>query len=132
MNPPSRPNGEATQPDGGAREASRNVHRLTLGDKEVLLIGTAHISSKSAKEVAAVIEAEKPDSVCVELCEARHQSLTRPDAWRDMDIIEVLKKKQATTLLAHLLLASFQRKLGDQLGIKPGAEMLQAIQSGEL
>ncbi|MCZ6558407.1 MAG: TraB/GumN family protein [SAR324 cluster bacterium] len=110
---------------------SQNVHVLDVADKRVHLIGTAHISAKSAEEVQQVIEAVRPESVCVELCEARHQSLTKPEIWRETDIIQVIRKKQATALLAHLILASFQRRLGDQLGIKPGAEMIQAMQSAD-
>ena len=43
-----------------------DIHRLELGDRQIIVIGTAHISQESAKLVRQVIEAEKPDSVCVE------------------------------------------------------------------
>ena len=114
-----------------AGEFSENVHVIELPGKRVVLVGTAHISAKSAEEVEQVIGKVRPEAVCVELCESRHQSLTKPESWREMDILQVIRKKQATTLLAHLILASFQRRLGDQLGIKPGAEMLSAIKAAD-
>jgi pheromone shutdown-related protein TraB len=129
MNEPAVRGRKPRKKPSQANEGSSNVHLLKLGEKELHLIGTAHISQKSAEEVAQVIERVQPASVCVELCEARHQSLTNPDAWRNMDVLQVVRKKQATTLLAHLILAAFQRKLGDRLGVKPGAEMVQAIES---
>ena len=110
---------------------SDNVHLLEVDGKQVYLIGTAHLSSKSAEEVAEVIQKVAPDAVCVELCESRHQALTRPDSWREMDIIQIIRKKQATALLAHMILASFQRRMGEKLGIKPGAEMVSAIEAAD-
>ena len=107
---------------------SQNVHTLEIEGKRVVLVGTAHLSTQSADEVEEVIGQVGPDAVCVELCEARHQSLMRPESWREMDILQVIRKKQATALLAHMILASFQRRLGDRLGIKPGAEMVRAIE----
>jgi pheromone shutdown-related protein TraB len=45
--------------------------------------------------------------------------------------VQVVRRKQAAMLLAHLVLAAFQRRLGEQLGIRPGAEMLQAVASAQ-
>ena len=45
-----------------------NIHRLTYEDKEIYLIGTAHVSRESADLVDKVINEEQPDTVCVELC----------------------------------------------------------------
>ncbi|MDP6388253.1 MAG: TraB/GumN family protein, partial [Candidatus Pacebacteria bacterium] len=46
-----------------------SVSHITAEVKEFFLLGTAHISRNSVNEVKEVIEAVKPDSVCVELCE---------------------------------------------------------------
>jgi len=54
-----------------------NVTRLEINGKEIILIGTAHVSKKSAEQVKAVIEEEQPDSVCIELDEQRYQSIYR-------------------------------------------------------
>jgi pheromone shutdown-related protein TraB len=107
------------------------VHRLTFDNKEFMILGTAHVSKESAEKVASVIETEKPDTVCVELCQSRYQSIRSKDRWLDMDIIKVIKEKKAFLLLTNLLLASFQRRIAQKLAINPGEEMLQAIKSAD-
>ncbi|MCU0615288.1 MAG: TraB domain-containing protein, partial [Desulfobacterales bacterium] len=107
------------------------VHRLTLGDKEFLILGTAHVSRESAEKVASIIQEEKPDTVCVELCQSRYQSIRQKDRWLDMDIINVIKEKKAFLLLTNLLLASFQKRIAKKLDISPGEEMIQAIKSAD-
>ena len=112
-------------------ELPGSVHLLTLGEKQVYLVGTAHISARSVEDVREVIEKVRPDSVCVELDEARRKALAEGSNWREMDVVKVIRRGQATLLLAHLILSAFQRRLGEQLGVKPGAEMLQAIRSAQ-
>ncbi|MBW1988441.1 MAG: TraB/GumN family protein [Deltaproteobacteria bacterium] len=107
------------------------VTRLAAGNREVVLVGTAHVSKKSADTVSRVIREENPDTVCVELCSSRYQALVNPEAWREMDIVQVVKEKRAHLLLTHLLLASFQKRIADRLGIKAGAEMLSAIEAAQ-
>jgi pheromone shutdown-related protein TraB len=108
-----------------------NVHHLNFEGKEITLIGTAHISKESADLVSQVIEETKPDTVCVELCQSRYDSLTQKKKWENTDLLKVIKEKKAFLLLSNLLLASFQRKIGQKLGIRPGEEILQAIRSAE-
>jgi pheromone shutdown-related protein TraB len=110
---------------------NQDIHRLTYEDKEITLIGTAHVSKESADLVAHVIEREKPDTVCLELCQARYQSITQKKQWQNTDLIKVIKEKKASLLLLNLMLASYQRRIGRKLGIKPGEEFLQAIQGAE-
>ena len=110
-----------------------NTYRLTFEDKEVILIGTAHVSRESAELVSTVIEAETPDTVCVELCQSRYQTITQKNKWQDTDLIKVIKERKAFLLLSNLMLASFQKRIGKRLGIKPGEEMLRAIKvAGEV
>jgi pheromone shutdown-related protein TraB len=108
-----------------------NVHPLNFEGKEVTLIGTAHISKESADLVSQVIEETKPDTVCVELCQSRYDALTQKKKWENTDLLKVIKEKKAFLLLSNLLLASFQKKIGQKLGIRPGEEILQAIRSAE-
>ncbi|MCU0598018.1 MAG: TraB/GumN family protein [Desulfobacterales bacterium] len=112
-------------------KSTENVHRIRLGGKEIVLVGTAHVSKESVGLVESVIQAEQPDTVCVELCQARFQSIMRKDQWLDMDIIKVIKEKKSFLLLANLLLASFQKRIGEKLGVKPGEEMIRAVQTAE-
>ena len=107
------------------------THRLDFDEKEFILVGTAHVSKKSAQLVKTVIEEENPDTVCVELCQSRYQAIQQKDRWQDTDIIKVVKEKKSFLLLSNLLLASFQRRIAKQFGIKPGQEMITAIETAE-
>jgi len=110
---------------------NKDIHHISLDDKDIYLIGTAHVSKTSAETVKNFIEEEKPDSVCVELCSSRFQSITNPDKWKEMDIITIIKQKRSLLLLVNLILSAFQKRLARQLGISPGQEMIQAIQSAK-
>jgi pheromone shutdown-related protein TraB len=106
-----------------------NITRIYLDGKELILIGTAHVSKKSAEQVKEVIEVERPDTVCIELDEQRYQSIVDGNKWKDMDIFKVIKEKKATLLLMNLVISSFQKRVAKQFGIKPGQEMIQGIES---
>ncbi|MFH1991780.1 MAG: TraB/GumN family protein, partial [Pseudomonadota bacterium] len=110
---------------------THNIHRLAFEDKEVILVGTAHVSWESARLATEVIEKEKPDTVCVELCESRYQSIRQKDLWLEMDIVKVIKEKKSFLLLSNLLLASFQKRIAQKFDIQPGQEMIKAIEAGE-
>jgi pheromone shutdown-related protein TraB len=107
------------------------VHRLNADGKEIILVGTAHVSMESVRLVEEVIRAETPDAVCVELCAARHQALRQKDRWQDMDIVKVIREKKAFLLLSNLLLASFQKRIAKKMDVTPGAEMQKAIELAE-
>ncbi len=107
------------------------IHHLTFEDKEVLLIGTAHVSKQSVELVKEVVEREKPDTVCVELCPSRYQTIRQKDRWQNMDIIKVIKEKKSFLLLSNLMLAAFQKRIAAKLDVRPGQEMIQAIASAE-
>jgi len=104
-----------------------SVSHITIDDKEIYLVGTAHISKESVDDVKTTIKAVLPDSVCIELCESRYSVMTDPDSWKKMNIFKIIREKKSTLLLAQLILGSFYRQLGEKLGIQPGAEMLEAI-----
>ncbi len=108
-----------------------NVHRIGLGDREIILIGTAHVSRESAALVERVIEEEKPDTVCVELCRPRFEAIRQRDKWQQTDIIKVIREKRTSILLSQLLMASMQRKIAKKFNITPGEEMLRAIECAE-
>lgn len=107
------------------------VHRLSIDDKEVVLIGTAHVSQQSVDLVKTFVESEKPDTVCVELCPSRYQTISQKDSWQNMDIIKVIKEKKSFLLLSNLMLAAFQKRIAAKLDIRPGQEMIQAIESAK-
>ena len=108
-----------------------NTHQLTYEGKEITLVGTAHVSRESANLVSMVIEEERPETVCVELCESRYHTLTQKNRWQNTDLIKVIREKKAFLLLSNLMLAHFQKKIGQKLGIKPGEEMIRAIETAK-
>ena len=110
---------------------SGNVHEISFDEKQILLIGTAHISQSSADEVNFVIDQEKPDTVCIELCSSRHQAMLEKDQWKNMDIYKVVREGKSFLLFANLIMTAFQKRLGSQLGVKPGAEMLEAANAAD-
>jgi pheromone shutdown-related protein TraB len=107
------------------------VKHVKVEDRDVYLVGTAHISRESVEDVRTTVEQVHPDAICVELCKARHQAMTQADNWRKMDIFKVIRQKKAVFLLAQLILSSFYRRLGEKLGVQPGAEMLEGIHLAE-
>lgn len=111
--------------------SEQNITRLNMNGKELILIGTAHVSRQSAEQVKEVIETEQPDTVCVELDEQRYKAIVEGNQWKEMDIFKVIKEKKATLLLMNLLISSFQKRAAKQFGIKPGQEMIQGIESAE-
>jgi pheromone shutdown-related protein TraB len=108
-----------------------NITRLEINGKEIILIGTAHVSKQSAEQVKEVIEMENPDAVCIELDKQRYQSITDGNKWQDTDIFKVIKEKKASLLLMNLAISSFQKRMAKQFGINAGQEMIQAIESAE-
>ena len=105
-----------------------DIYRIkTSDDREIVLIGTAHISKVSKELVRETIENEKPDTICVELDEGRAKSIQDPDRWKKTDLKEVIKKKQLATLIANLVLGSYQKRMGEQTGVKPGSELKEAV-----
>lgn len=111
--------------------ANDPVTRLMVDGKEIILIGTAHVSQQSAELVKKIIEEERPDSVCIELDEKRYDTIQNPKAWESTDIISVIKSKRVGFLLANLALSSYQKRIAQKLNVTVGAEMLQGIQSAK-
>jgi pheromone shutdown-related protein TraB len=114
-----------------AEADSKDVHRLKLGDREFILVGTAHISKQSTELVRRVIEEEKPDTVCVELDQRRYETISKPNQWDKLNLLQIIKKKQLPTLIVQLVLSSYQKRMGEQLGVLPGTELLEATRVAE-
>ena len=112
-------------------KTSSDIHPLSWEDKEIILIGTAHVSRQSAELVTQTIGETEPDTVCVELCNTRLSAIQDTDRWRDMDIVKIIKEKKALMLFMNLLLSSFQKKIADKFDIKPGQEMINAISAAQ-
>lgn len=103
------------------------ITRVYIGEREICLIGTAHVSPESVQEVQSVIKSEKPDHVCVEIDAGRYKSMSQKDTWKEMNILKILKEKKGFLLMANLMLSSFQKRMGSSVGMKPGEDMKAAI-----
>lgn len=110
---------------------SDTVTRLALGDREFIIVGTAHVSRESVDEVERIITEERPHRVCVEIDASRLKAMTDERGWSSLDIHQVIRDGKGFLLLGNLVLASFQRRLGIDLGVKPGEEMLRAVAVAE-
>jgi pheromone shutdown-related protein TraB len=106
------------RPMAGRPDQERLVH----------LIGTAHVSRKSVEEVRRVIAEVKPDTVCVELDQMRYAALT-DGRWRTLDMRQIIRDDQMLFVMASLALQAFQKRLGKKLGVRPGAELLAAVEA---
>jgi len=110
-------------------EYSEDVHLIKKDGREFIIVGTAHISRQSADLVREVIEKENPDVVCVELDEKRLTALSEKNRWENLDLKSIIKQKQLSTLIINLVLSSYQKKLGEKLGVTPGTELLEAVKT---
>jgi pheromone shutdown-related protein TraB len=104
---------------------------VEIGEKEVILIGTVHISQESVDEVREIIKKEKPDVVGVELCDSRYEALKNVKKWEDTNILDIIKQGKIFLFLINLLLSNYQKRLGDKFGVKPGSEFVEAIKVAE-
>ena len=102
------------------------IHHLEFENKEIILLGTAHISRESTQLVADDIAQDRPDTVCVELCQSRYQSIRQKERWQNTDIIKVIREKKSFLLLSNLLLASFQKRIARKLNIETRVEVREA------
>jgi pheromone shutdown-related protein TraB len=104
---------------------------LELKGRRVILVGTAHVSLESVKNVEDAIREHSPDAVAVELCQQRYHALKNENKWEQMELDKVIRGGQIYMFLLQILLTNFQRKIGDDLGVKPGAEMIAAVEMAE-
>lgn len=110
---------------------SGSIRRLTLDGREIILLGTAHVSQASVDMVRAVIAEEQPDTVCVELDHQRHKALRNPHHWETLNLIDVIRQGQAPFLCANLALSAYQKRMGLHTGVRPGAELAAAAEEAE-
>jgi pheromone shutdown-related protein TraB len=114
-----------------ARDDPPDVHVHEVDGRQFIIVGTAHISRESADLVREVIERERPDCVCIELDAQRYQALSEKTRWENLDLKQIIRDKQLAALIANLVLASYQKKLGGALGVLPGTELIEAARVAE-
>ena len=111
---------------------SNDVHKIIFNDdKELFLIGTAHVSAESVNLVEETINEVKPDTIAVELDSQRLDVMKNKKKYEETDIVQIVKKKKVAFFIAQLVLSSYQKRIAKKLGIKPGAEFIKAIDLAE-
>ncbi len=100
---------------------------LTLDEKTITLIGTAHVSKASALEVQETLENGSFDAIAIELDEDRYTAMTENKRWETTDIVRIIKEKKTGLLMAQLVLSAYQKRLALQSEIPVGQEMITAI-----
>ena len=110
--------------------------RDTHADREVYLVGTAHVSQRSADEVSELIRLVRPDHVAVELCPSRAARLRAGDGEQDFAV--ALQRAFGNSFGAGgggagLLGAAFQALNGlwKQYGLVPGVDFKAALEAAE-
>jgi pheromone shutdown protein TraB len=100
------------------------------GEGRVRVVGTAHVSEESVREVEDAIETERPDVVAVELDEGRYRQLKggEPD---DIEPGDLLRGNTVFQFIAYWMLSYVQTRLGEKFDVSPGADMLSAVETAE-
>ncbi|HOX72655.1 MAG TPA: TraB/GumN family protein [Dokdonella sp.] len=124
---------ELSDPPAGMSEslAAQPIARIVRDGVEYVLLGTAHVSRASVEAVREILDRESFDAVAVELCEPRYKSMRDPASFRNLDLFQIIRQGKAGLVAANLALSAFQRRLAEQFGIEPGAEMKAAIDGAE-
>lgn len=125
---PGSPEARAAGDAGFAEEPIREIERDGV---HYTLLGTAHVSQTSVDAVGHYLEHGEFDAVAIELCESRHKALTDTSAWRDLNLFSVIRQGKAGMMMASLALSAYQRRIAEQFGIEPGAEMKAAMEAAE-
>ncbi len=103
------------------------IEEVNLNGTHITILGTAHVSKASADAVCELIETNQFDTIAIELCESRYNSIVNPNSLADMDLFEVIKSKKASMVAASLALGAYQQRLAEQFDVQPGEEMRVAI-----
>ncbi|MGB0513250.1 MAG: TraB/GumN family protein [Wenzhouxiangellaceae bacterium] len=117
--------------EDGHQFAGEPVREIERNGVHYTLLGTAHVSTASVDAVRDHLDSGEFDAVAVELCASRHRALTQRDAWREINLFTIIRERKAGMLMASLALAAYQRRIAEQFGIEPGAEMQAAMQRAE-
>ena len=119
------------EPSEPTPEIPSCVKKVELDGRQIYLVATAHVSKQSVQDVRDTIDAVNPDSICVELCESRYRNIMDREQWKRTNIVKIIREKKAMILLSSLIMSSYQRRIAQQLGVTPGAEMVEGIRLAE-
>lgn len=108
----------------------KNIIGLVLKGKSITMVGTAHVSKESVKEVKKIINELKPEVVGIELCKKRLNSIKNP-SFSETKLSTIIRKGDFKLLLFQTLLYWYQSRVGKKIKIQPGSEMIEALHIAE-
>ncbi len=109
------------------KDLEPNLKLVKINEKELYLLGTAHVSAESVKEVEEAVEKYSPNLIAVELDEKRLDAILNKSRYEDINIIEIIKKKEMYFFIGKFIMSIFQKKISQKTGSEPGAEFKKAI-----
>ena len=99
------------------------------------IIGTAHVSEESVNEVKDAIYEQHPEVVAIELDIGRYTRLKNQMNGIEEDdsisVTKIIKENKVGLFFTSTLLSYFQSKIGADLDVAPGSEMIGAIEASE-
>ncbi len=111
---------------------SQPIREIDRDGVHYTLLGTAHVSKKSADVVTEMAGSGNYDSIAVELCSARLEALSGKKDWKDLDLYQIIRQRKAGLVMANLALSGYQKRIAEQFGIEPGAELKAAAEAAAL
>ena len=93
--------------------------------ENIRIIGTSHISKESILEVKNTIIDYDPDIIALELDPIRYNSLISNK--KNSNLLTIIKQIGVRGLILNYIGAYIEKKLGQKVKVKPGAEMKMAI-----
>ncbi|MEM1412041.1 MAG: TraB/GumN family protein, partial [Pseudomonadota bacterium] len=138
-NAPHDEHGHTPGPDGASssrttplpgqsdiRLEDQPIRELVRDGVQYTLLGTAHVSPASVQAVEQITAREDWDAVAVELCTTRLEALDGKKSWQDLDLFQIIRRRKAGLVMANLALSGYQKRIAEQFGIEPGAELRAA------
>ena len=99
------------------------------------IIGTAHVSEESVNEVKDAIYEQHPDVVAIELDRGRYQKIRKQmmgiEEDENISVTQIIKENKVGLFLTSTLLGYFQSKIGADVDVAPGSEMIGAIEASQ-
>jgi len=97
------------------------------------IIGTAHVSQDSVEEVKDAIYEQMPEVVAIELDKGRYERLMKElsgiEEDEEISVSKIIKENKVGLFVASGILTYIQSKIGEDVDVKPGSEMIGAIEA---
>ena len=122
---------ETVQQDSAPTRAEQPTREIERDGVQYTIVGTAHVSRTSAEHVAELAGEGEFDAVAVELCPARHKAMQGDQHWKELDLYQIIRQRKAGMVMANLALGAYQRRIAEQFGIEPGAELKAAADAAK-